>query len=136
LDEPDSHLHANHQAELFKYLKKRSCDTNKQIFIITHNHELIDCFNDVLFLDSDTLKNKKELIPIDKEEYYRVYKKIAPEYHKKMLEIQEKKAVQEKLNSITKPTLFCEGTSDVKILKKAFKKLFNREEFFDNKINI
>jgi predicted ATP-dependent endonuclease of OLD family len=135
LDEPDSHLHSNHQKKLYEDLIKKSKDINKQIFVITHNHELIECSENVLFIDHEKIKENKKIELITKEEYYKVYKKIAIEYHQKMIEIAEKKEIESRLIEITKPTLYCEGSTDVTILKEAFEKLYNTE-FFNNQIEI
>lgn len=138
LDEPDSHLHANHQKQLFNFLNKISEDENKQIFIISHNHELIDNFNKVLFVDKDNMKNN-EIMPIVKDDYLRIYKSIAPEYHQKMLEISEaqkgRAELEKKLEKISKPIVMVEGDSDVSILKHAYKKLYGKD-FFDNKVDL
>ena len=135
LDEPDSHLHSNHQIKLFNFLKAQSVDNNKQIFIITHNHELIENAESVLFVDlKDTRKHKKiDLIP--KDDYYKVYKEIAPDYHKKMIEIAEKRRIEVELGKLKQPTVYCEGTSDVTILKQAFQKLYDKD-FFNGEVNI
>jgi predicted ATP-dependent endonuclease of OLD family len=136
LDEPDSHLHSNHQKKLYEDLIKKSKDDNKQIFVITHNHELIDCSENVLFIDHEKIFHTKQIDLIPKEQYYSVYKKIAIEYHQKMIDIAEKKDIEKKLNEIIKPTLYCEGSTDVSILKIAYSKLYNKEDFFNNKIDI
>lgn len=47
----------------------------------------------------------------------------------------EKENLEKKLSDSEKPIIFCEGTSDVSILQKAFKKLYNLE-LFDNKVII
>ena len=56
-----------------------------------------------------------------------------------MKELSEAKKEKENLEKILsdskKPIIFCEGTSDVSILKKAFKKLYNLE-LFDNEVRI
>lgn len=124
LDEPDSHLHANHQEKLYQELIKKSKDYNKQIFVITHNHELIDCAENVLFIDHEKIKISKNINLIQKEEYYKIYRKIAVDYHQKMVEIGQKKEIEQKLKKIERPTLFCEGSSDVTILKEAYFKLY------------
>lgn len=131
LDEPDSHLHSNHQKKLYEDLIRKSKDANKQIFVITHNHELIDCSDNVLFIDHDKIFHNKQIDLIPKEEYYSVYKKIAIEYHQKMIDIVEKKEIESKLIEVTKPTLYCEGSTDVTILKEAFKKLYDVDFFSD-----
>lgn len=136
LDEPDSHLHANHQKKLYEDLIRKSQDSNKQIFVITHNHELIDCSEKVLFIDHDKIFHNKQIDLISRDEYYEVYKKIAIEYHQKMIDIAQMKSIEEKLKEIIKPTLYCEGSTDVLILKMAFSKIYNLEIFFDNKIDL
>lgn len=136
LDEPDSHLHANNQQRLYKDLIEKSKAENKQIFVITHNHELIDCAENVLFIDHTRIEKYKIIDLISKDEYYTVYKKIALEYHLKMIEIEEKKEIENQLKEITKPTLYCEGSTDVTIIKTAFSKLYNVDSFFDNKIDM
>lgn len=134
LDEPDSHLHSNHQKRLFEYLMKVSKDNNKQMFVITHNHELINCSPKVLYIPSD--HSKKEVSEISCDEYYKVYKEIAPEYHEKMLELAKKQQIEKELLRITKPTLICEGSSDIHILKTAFNALYDKTDFFDSKIEL
>lgn len=134
LDEPDSHLHANHQKRLFEHLQKVSKDNNKQMFIITHNHELIDCAEQVLYIPEN--KNAVNISAIPKDKYYNIYKEIAPEYHKKMLEISEKKKIEEELKEIKKAVLICEGSTDVEIFKYAYKKLYGSNIFFDGNIAI
>lgn len=136
LDEPDSHLHFNHQSRLYSHLKKVSQDTNKQIFIITHNSTLISQFDKVLFLEN----NKKEINTIPLDEYLENHlKKIDENHYNVMKELNEAKKEKENLEKILsdskKPIIFCEGTSDVSILKKAFKKLYNLE-LFDNEVRI
>lgn len=136
LDEPDSHLHFNHQSRLYSHLKKVSEDTNKQIFIITHNSTLISQFDKVLFLEN----NKKEINTIPLDEYLENHlKKIDENHYNVMKELSESKKEKENLEKILsdskKPIIFCEGTSDVSILKKAFKKLYNLE-LFDNEVRI
>lgn len=135
LDEPDSHLHSNHQKNLFEYLKQKSKDENKQIFIITHNHELIDCFDKVLFLDPKRIKKEISINAIPNSQYYDVYKVIAPEYHLKMLEIAKKKEIEKELHNLTKPTIYCEGTSDVAIINLAYKKIYEQELFFNDQVS-
>lgn len=136
LDEPDSHLHANNQQRLYKYLIKKSKEENKQIFVITHNHELIDCSESVLFIDHIKINKSKVVNLISKNDYYKIYKTIAIEYHQKMIEIVEKKEIESKLKEITKPTLFCEGSSDLIILKEAYKKLYKQDSFFKDMLDI
>ena len=136
LDEPDSHLHFNHQSRLYSHLKKVSEDTNKQIFIITHNSTLISQFDKVLFLEN----NKKEINTIPLDEYLENHlKKIDENHYNVMKELSESKKEKENLEKILsdskKPIIFCEGTSDISILKKAFKKLYNLE-LFDNEVRI
>lgn len=132
LDEPDSHLHANHQKKLFDFLKEISLDSNKQMFIITHNHELIDCVDNVLYIPD---KHDSVVDKISRKDYYEVYSKLAPEYYEKMLEIAQKQEIEEQLKNITKPHIFVEGSSDVAILQDGFKKLYNKD-FFEGKIGL
>ncbi|MEY3996969.1 MAG: hypothetical protein RL344_1312, partial [Pseudomonadota bacterium] len=136
LDEPDSHLHFNHQSRLFKFLEKTSEDLNKQIFIITHNSSLISQSKNILFI-----KNDVELIkPIPFNDYLEKHLKNIDENHydviKKLHEAKkEKEDIEKQLSNITKPVLFCEGSSDVLILKEAFKKMYNIN-FFNDTIDI
>ncbi|SEH54349.1 Predicted ATP-dependent endonuclease of the OLD family, contains P-loop ATPase and TOPRIM domains [Paenimyroides aquimaris] len=132
LDEPDSHLHFNHQHRLYKHLEKVSQENNKQIFIITHNSTLISQFDNVLFLEKD----KKKIIPIQLEEYLESHlKKIDENHYNVMKELSDAKKEKEKLEELLKendkPIIFCEGTSDVSILKKAFEKLYGTELYND-----
>lgn len=118
LDEPDSHLHSNHQIQLFKYLKDVSLEENKQMFIITHNHELISCADKVIYVSG----GKQVIQAIPQNEYCKILEEMAPnsDYYKMMVD-------NNRLQQITKPTLFCEGTTDVNILTTAFRKLYNKE---------
>ncbi len=122
LDEPDSHLHSNHQVQLFKYLKNVSTEDNKQMFIITHNHELISCSDKVIYLTED----KTKIQAIVQDEYCKILEELAvnSDFYKMMI---EKNKLQDELQQITKPTLYCEGTTDVTILKEAFRKLYGKE---------
>ncbi|MDO4783092.1 MAG: AAA family ATPase [Capnocytophaga felis] len=136
LDEPDSHLHFNHQSRLYHHLKKVSEDTDKQIFIITHNSTLISQFDKVLFLEN----NKKKINTILLGEYLENHlKKIDKSHYNVMKDLSETKKEKEKLENLlrdsNKPIIFCEGTSDVSILQKAFKKLYNIE-LFNNEVKI
>lgn len=131
LDEPDSHLHSNHQKRLFEHLIKVSKDDNKQMFVITHNHELINCSDNVLFIPSE--RNIKEINNITCEDYYIVYKEIAPEYHKKMLELATAKdlimALNSKINEQNKPLVITEGKTDWKHFKHALK-IFKQNDLY------
>lgn len=129
LDEPDSHLHADFQKRLFQVLKKRANDKNKQMFVITHNHELIEASDEVLYVEANNSVNKS----ITKDNYYLIYKTIAPEYHEKMIQLN---FLKERLKVFTRPTLYCEGETDVNILKTAYKKLYNVENFFSDELAI
>lgn len=133
LDEPDSHLHANHQKRLFKHLISVSTDENKQMFVITHNHELINCSERVLYIPSD--HNIQELRTISCDEYYIIYKEIAPDYHKKMIELANSKklisVLSSKLNEKGKPLIITEGKTDWKHFKHALK-VFNENHFFED----
>lgn len=132
LDEPDSHLHYDHQKSLLKYLKDVSKESDKQIFIITHNHELIDNTEKVLYIK----EKEKEINPICRDEYYKIYKDIALDHHKRMIELVEKKEVENELKTVKTPTIFCEGDSDVFILQQAFCKLYNTSDFFGNLVEL
>lgn len=136
LDEPDSHLHFNHQSRLYEHLKGVSFDKNKQIFIITHNSSLISQFENVLFIKkgvkqinpillNDYLEN--ELIMID-ENHYNVMKELNNAKR-------EKDQLGIELKEYTKPIIYCEGTTDVAIFQKAFFKLYEKD-FFDNCVNV
>jgi hypothetical protein len=139
LDEPDSHLHFNHQSRLYSHLKKVSQDTNKQIFIITHNSTLISQFDKVLFLEN----NKKEIntIPLDEylenhlikidENHYNVMKKLSKA--KKETDILNNQL--NNLKNMNIPLVYTEGPSDVKILENAFNKLYPKIERPFNLIN-
>lgn len=132
LDEPDSHLHFNHQSRLYKHLKKVSKDTNKQIFIITHNSSLISQFENVLFIKN----NQKVINPIPLDDYLEKNLKDIDEVHYNVIkELKEAKTEKDKLlnqldeiKNINKPLLFTEGPSDMKIIENAFKKLYSINE--------
>lgn len=136
LDEPDSHLHFNHQSRLYKHLEIVSLDENKQIFIITHNSSLISQFENVLFIK----QNQKVINPITLDEYLENHlKQIDENHYNVMKELSEAKKEKGKLEEIlkenNKPIIFCEGTTDVAILKKAFEKIYGTE-FFEDDIKI
>jgi AAA15 family ATPase/GTPase len=131
LDEPDSHLHFNHQSRLYEHLKKVSFDANKQIFIITHNSSLISQFDNVLFIR----KKQKVINPIPLDEYLENHLKQIDENHynvmKELSEAKkEKEEVEKQLNEIKNldtPIVYTEGQSDVIIIENAFKNLYPEE---------
>jgi len=131
LDEPDSHLHFNHQSRLYKHLEKVSLEENKQIFIITHNSSLISQFENVLFIRQD----EKVINPIPLDEYLENHLKQIDESHynvmKELSEAKKEKEEFEKQLNIIKnldtPIIYTEGQSDVIILENAFKKLYPEE---------
>ena len=139
LDEPDSHLHFNHQSRLYSHLKKVSQDANKQIFIITHNSTLISQFDKVLFLEN----NKKEINTIPLDEYLENHlKKIDENHYNVMKDLSEAKKetniLNNQLNNLKNmniPLVYTEGPSDVKILENAFNKLYPKIERPFNLIN-
>lgn len=120
LDEPDSHLHADFQKRLFEVLNEIAKDNNKQMFVVTHNHELIEAADEVLYIDS--LRNEISAIP--KDQYYMIYKEIATDFHKKMLYLSDAK---KRIENLSKPTLFVEGETDKKIIITAFEKLYEKK---------
>lgn len=122
LDEPDSHLHSNHQVQLFKYLKSISSADNKQMFIITHNHELISCADRVIYITG----GKQEIQAIQQEQYCKILEELADNSDYYQIMVERNKYLRQILE-ITRPTLYCEGSSDVHILKVAYQKLYNKE---------
>lgn len=136
LDEPDSHLHADHQKRLYQFLNKISNDENKQIFVITHNHELIESANEVLYIDNKNVKRGEIIKAINKENYNLVYKDLSKDYYEQQISLCEKREIEEELKRIKKPTLYCEGSTDVTVLKEAFNKLYDCENFFNNEVDI
>lgn len=139
LDEPDSHLHFNHQSRLYRHLKNVSQDENKQIFIITHNSSLISQFNNILFI-----KNGEKIInPIPLEDYLETHLKGIDETHYNVIkELNDAKNEKDKLffqleeiKNINKPLLYTEGPSDMLIIENAFKKLFSIEDMPFHLIN-
>lgn len=135
LDEPDSHLHSDHQKRLYAHLSQISEDVNKQIFVITHNHELIDSAPKVIYVDNEKVTTEKFLKPISNDEYNTVYRNLSKTYYEQKLEIIKKREIEEKLKNITKPILYCEGSTDITILKKAFLKIYGTV-FFNDEIDI
>lgn len=139
LDEPDSHLHFNHQSRLYHHLKKVSEDTNKQIFIITHNSTLISQFDKVLFLEN----NKKKINTILLGEYLENHlKKIDKSHYNVMKDLNEAKKEKDILNNqlnnlrnLNVPLVYVEGSSDVRILENAFAKLYPSMKMPFNLIN-
>lgn len=130
LDEPDSHLHSNLQSELFNHLENESKDKNTQIFIITHNSNLISQFEKVLFIN-----NKKEINPIPLSNYLENHlKDIDVVQYNVIKELNDAKFEKDKLHlqleeikNINKPLLYTEGPSDMIIIENAFKKLYSLE---------
>jgi predicted ATPase len=139
LDEPDSHLHFNHQSRLYKHLQNVSEDENKQIFIITHNSSLISQFDNILFI-----KNSEQIInPIPLQDYLETHLKGIDETHYNVIkELNEAKteknkyfAQLEEIKNINKPLLYTEGPSDMLIIGNAFKKLYLLDEMPFHLIN-
>ncbi len=136
LDEPDSHLHFNHQSRLFDFLKKISENSNKQTFTITHNSSLISESDKVLFIKNDV----KSIKPITFNDYLESHLKNIDENHydvmKKLHKAKkEKEDIEKQLSNYTKPVIYCEGITDVKILKQAYLILY-KEHFFKGKFDI
>lgn len=139
LDEPDSHLHFNHQSRLYEHLNKVSFDENKQIFIITHNSSLISQFENVLFIR----KNQKVFNPIPLDEYLESHlKQIDENHYNVMKELSEAKREKDILNkqlndirNVNTPLVYTEGPSDVVIIENAFEKLYPNIERPFNLIN-
>jgi AAA15 family ATPase/GTPase len=131
LDEPDSHLHFNHQSRLYEHLKGVSYDENKQIFIITHNSTLISQFDNVLFIK----KGIKQINPITLKAYLENELKLIDENHfnvmKELNDAKKEKEIYEKqlneIRNLNVPLVFTEGSSDVLILENAFKMLYPDE---------
>lgn len=90
------------------------------MFVVTHNHELIEATDEVLYIDS----TQSEMSAIPKEQYYVIYKEIAAEFHEKMLCLSEAK---KRIENLTKPTLFVEGETDKNIITIAFEKLYEKK---------
>ncbi|MGG7035935.1 MAG: ATP-dependent nuclease [Flavobacterium sp.] len=136
LDEPDSHLHFNHQSRLYAHLKNVALDENKQIFIITHNSTLISQFESVLFVK----KGIKQINPISLYEYLENELIMIDENHYNVMKElnnakKEKDRLENELKEYSKPIIYCEGTTDVTILQNAFNKLYGKD-LFDNYVTI
>lgn len=128
LDEPDSHLHFNLQKNLFKHLEKESGDKNKQIFIVTHNSNLIAQFEQVIYLEHD----KEKISPINIDDYLTSHvQNIDKGQFKAMTELRNaKKDLEIAQNIITqesKVTILFEGATDRDIFKTAYKKLYEKD---------
>jgi predicted ATP-dependent endonuclease of OLD family len=142
LDEPDSHLQFNLQKNLFNFLenissKDKKNRINKQIFIITHNSSLISQSKRILFIKNDD----KSISSISFNEYLENHLKNIDENHYNVMKElhkakKEKEDIEKQLSEYSKPVIYCEGTTDVKILKKAYEKLYKEEFFFNEKFNI
>jgi AAA15 family ATPase/GTPase len=132
LDEPDSHLHSNLQSELFNHLEMESKDKNTQIFIITHNSNLISQFENVLFINS----SKEEIKPISLDDYLENHlKELDKAQYNVMKELSETKKEKIILNrqlddikNINIPLIYTEGPSDIIILENAFNILYDNIE--------
>lgn len=128
LDEPDSHLHFNHQSRLYEHLRNVSFDDNKQIFIITHNSSLISQFEKILFIRN----NQKIIHPTPLKEYLENDLKSIDENHYKVMKDlsdakEEKEILVKQLSDVRNidiPLIYTEGPSDVIIIENAFSKLY------------
>ncbi len=123
LDEPDSHLHFNHQSRLYKHLEKVSLENNKQIFIITHNSSLISQFDKLLYL----INKEKEISPISLSDYLENHLKSIDENHYNVIkELSETKnkliSIEEDIKDDNKIYFLFEGPTDRNIFKIAYKK--------------
>lgn len=132
LDEPDSHLHFNHQNRLYNHLKKVSKDENKQIFIITHNSSLISQFSNVLYIES----NKNLIRPITINDYLENHLKDLDEAHYNVIkELNQAKSkltdLDEKIKEDDRTYLIFEGPTDRNIFKIAFEKLYKNDFPFE-----
>ncbi len=111
LDEPDSHIHSKLQSRLINELRN---DTDRQVFIISHNDRIIlkPNFDEIIYLIDEKIDNKN-IFTSNKEEFFQIRNELADEFYK--LE-------QEYWDDIdtTKHTIFVEGLSDKIILEKAF----------------
>jgi len=107
IDEPDSHLHANIQANLINAIKKE----NSQVFLITHN---------------DRLKEKAEIGELF---YFSKESKITQVLNSLPVELYQK--VSDELSSKlgSKPRIITEGKTDWKHLKKALER-FKQEGLY------
>ena len=126
LDEPDSHLHSNLQANLFKFLKKESLEVGKQIFIITHNSNLISQFENLLFIQN----NKKIHYPILINDYLENHLKDMDENQYNVIkELSETKVkmstIEKKIEDDNKIYFLFEGPTDRKIFSNAYKKIYD-----------
>ncbi|MDR0229861.1 MAG: AAA family ATPase [Flavobacteriaceae bacterium] len=128
LDEPDSHLHSNLQNNLFSYLKRRSQEENKQIFIITHNSSLISQFDNVIYLE----KKRTIHYPMKMDEYLENHlKKIDLKHYEVISKLREMTTevdkLKDKLEDNNKDYLILEGPTDKEIFEIAYKKLYDKE---------
>lgn len=132
LDEPDSHLHFNHQSRLYKHLEKVSVEGNKQIFIITHNSSLISQFDKLLYV----INNKKEIKPISLNDYLENHLKSIDENHYNVIkELSEAKnklvSIEENIKDDDKIYFLFEGPTDRNIFKIAYEKIYEQEFPFE-----
>lgn len=132
LDEPDSHLHFNHQSRLYKHLEKVSLENNKQIFIITHNSSLISQFDKLLSI----INKEKEISPISLSDYLENHLKNIDENHYNVIkELSETKnkliSIEEDIKDDNKIYFLFEGPTDRNIFKIAYKKIYGQEFPFE-----
>lgn len=132
LDEPDSHLHFNHQSRLYKHLEKVSVEDNKQIFIITHNSSLISQFDKLLYI----INNEKEISPISLDDYLDNHLKSIDENHYNVIkELSDAKSklenIEENVKDDDKIYFLFEGPTDRNIFKIAYKKNYGQEFPFE-----
>lgn len=125
LDEPDSHLHYNNQKELYENLNQLAQQTKQQIFIITHNHELITSSEKIIYLDPE-----QSVISPTPSDDIKIYKELSEDYYKLVKNYEEYSRI---ISISNKPILKVEGASDLRILKLAYSKLYGRnlEEYFE-----
>ena len=104
IDEPDSHIHTDLQANLIDELKQHD---NSQIFIITHNDRLINKTNEgELFYLNSTVKDQGTLIPLQINDFPKVKAGLAS-------------VLNELEGSGGVPLILTEGKTDQKILTVA-----------------
>ncbi|MCG8207418.1 ATP-binding protein [Tenacibaculum finnmarkense genomovar finnmarkense] len=114
IDEPDSHIHSNLQANLLDELKT---NTNYQTFLISHNDRLINKADEgeLFFLNSLTI-SQGLISSMPKSCYSSVGNELAQNLLS-LADIERQKII-----------IITEGKTDKNILEIAFKKLNNGEE--------
>lgn len=127
LDEPDSFLHPEWQAEFMQQINDITSESsNNHILMTSHSATTLACpiCKKINFIDIDNETNNPKIIKETK-------KKIIASLSNNQIQYSEdesKLLIDNAIRSSNKPVLFVEGITDVYILNTAYKKLYDGED--------